>query len=913
MSSTNSPSYSAFNTHSYIDTISSVYSSSISSSASLSISGSSSKTDSSSVSPSVSGSSSKTDSSSVSLSLSGSSSKTDFSSVSLSVSGSSSKTDFSSVSPSVSGSSSKTDFSSVTLSYASTPSSSPFNTRSYCNSISANRTFSGTATFSSSTSLSKTSSASYYWRPKIALPPAIPADLANLSADQIAGAITDLGNYDPSVIKDNLQILGAAALFKMDGPLIIATDTFSLAMAKLSNSSDPLSVGPIAISVPTLNISGAAASSVIQWSSSPYANSSTDSSVISMSIINTAGSSVSVKNLSTPIKMDWKLTIADDDPRFLPPPTYLARCDTGVIYKGIGNLLELYNGVNYGNKWLVPCLMGSYSWINCSSGDTVKNFVCPTPKIVHRCLYWSKSLGAWSDEGCTAIDAKNGSMTCLCDHLTDFSARVDAVLSENQAIFDNAANVYSLEGLVRFVQWYAIFGGIALVTFLLGLFVVRVDQVAIGKYIKALCQNDVISEMLKTSDHTPVYVYDAFSTVSEVYKKKDKKKKNAVELNIIQRILVQHSRLGFLFRFDPRLSRLFRLLSIFLLQFHSLFITALLYGFTYGAGGKSEMMWYDTILLALITTSLNIPVVKILISSMNTVGLEEFKVQFPILFAEYKRRMEFEKVALIYLAKKRGLLLNDADDLESADSNSGFHESNDGEEDTVLDIMTMYFCCRSRQSKVDSQEELTELSVTMLLRRLATIVKESYPYIEAYSNFWGSFPCHTKVGCLYILLSSGWIGWCLNYLLLFAAAHDRSVGENVLKSYATSEITTVFLTQPVIIGVSYVFYKLLAKYGHRLPDWLKDRLMPKSVRSIPALYYFNDPWVGIAKTSFTSEYAYNLFVKCPSNATGVAEEVYANQRAITYDEEVKDKKVVVELKILYKKVVTAWDDIKNNR
>jgi hypothetical protein len=241
---------------------------------------------------------------------------------------------------------------------------------------------------------SKTASASYYYRPKLTTPPGLPADLANLSADQISDAITNLGNYDPTLIKDNLQILGAAALFKMDGPLIIETDTFALAMAKLSNSvgnssdSVPLTAGPLAVTVPQLNISGAAASSIINWAKSPYPNTTTDSPVISMSIINTGGSAVTVKNLSTSIKMDWKLTIDPDDPRFAVAPTYLARCDNKVIYKGVGDELTIYNGPKYvvGGylNWLVPCLMGTNAWINCSYGDTVKNFICPSPQIINR-------------------------------------------------------------------------------------------------------------------------------------------------------------------------------------------------------------------------------------------------------------------------------------------------------------------------------------------------------------------------------------------------------------------------------------------------------------------------------------------------------------------------------------------------
>ena len=791
------------------------------------------------------------------------------------------------------------------VSSSSRPSSSQFNTRSYCSSLSSNKTGTSTASYSASLTMSKTTSASFLYRPKIAVAPSLPTNLVNMSADELTGAMTELGNYDPSLIKENLQKLGAAALFKMDGPLLLATDTFSLAMAKLDNNSAPVSVGPIAISVPSLNVSGAAASSVIQWSSSPYPNSSTDSSVISMSIINLNGDSVPISNLSVPIRMEWKLDIDTDDERFKDPPEYLARCDTKVIYKGSSNSYKKFNGKDYGGgSWLVPCLLGTEAWVNCSSTDFIKNYVCSTPMIVHRCLYWSTDLGLWTDDGCTATGGTNESVTCLCTHLTDFSARIDAVVSENTAIFNNAGNVYSLEGLIRYLQWYAVFGGIGLGTVLLALIVIRIDQISIENYVKSLCHNSLIAEMLQGSPTSPINVYDAFLTIKEVDKHKDNKP--VPEISLFHRILIQHSRLGFLFRFDPRLSRLFRLLGICLLQFHSLFITALLYGFTYGAGGKSNMMWYDTILLAIITTSLNIPMVKGLMYFMNNVGLEEFKKQFPLLFAEYKRRIDFEKLGLVYLEKKRGLVLNVVDAVDEKDSGASKEAANN-EEDGILDLIVLYLCCRSK--KTDLKGDLHEHTPHHLLREMATVVKEAYPYVEAYSSFWGMFPCHTNTGLLYLLMSFGWIGWCLNYLLLFASAHDRSVGEGVMISYAASEISTVFLSQPLIIALSYVFYKTINKYGDRLPSWIKDRIITKSVRLIPAIYYFSDPWVGTAKTSFTSEYAYNIFVKCPAHSTGVSELVYANQKAVMYGGEVVENPTITELKILYKKLVSAWDEI----
>jgi hypothetical protein len=329
------------------------------------------------------------------------------------------------------------------------------------------------------------------------------------------------------------------------------------------------------------------------------------------------------------------------------------------------------------------------------------------------------------------------------------------------------------------------------------------------------------------------------------------------------------------------------------------------------------MVWYETIALAVITTLFNMPIVKGLIGFMNRVGLEEFKHNFPILYSEYHRRVAFEKLALVYLKKKLGLVLVDHSKIVTLENGQEVTEAQEGGDDDssgFLNMMYLYFCFRRRKSELEEEEEdLEHLTVHKLARKMATVIKESYPYIEAYSNVWGLLPCHTRPGFLFLLISFGWIGFCLNYLLLFASAHDSSVGEGVMTSYAASEITTVFLTQPIIITFSYLFYRLLNKYGDRLPEWLKKRVITNYVKSIPAAYYFSDPWVGVAKTSFSSEYAYNLFVKAPAAALGVSDAVYANQKSIVYGEFTKDQETVIEIKNLYKKVVDTWAEIMHKR
>ena len=757
-------------------------------------------------------------------------------------------------------------------------------------------------------------------------PPPLPADLSVLSADEVLGFMNDLSNYDSSKIGESLKKLGLAGLDKINGSLSVSTESFDLQMSKVASGASGLSAGPIAIAMPPLGAvyPGAKAASLIRWTENLYDGPPSDSSTISLSLLGSGGSEISVKNLSTPITLSMSLDISPSDPRFATPPTYLARCDTGILYVGTDDTYSRFtNGTVTGRgRWRVPCLLGTSADLNCSSTGlgATQTIQCPAPTIVPRCLYWNTVTKAWSSDGCTAVSGNLSQIACACSHLTDFSARMDAVLSDNQAIFANAGNVYSLEGLLKYAQWYGVFGGLGLMTILLAVFVTRIDQASAKKYVVAICKNKYIAEILALAPTTPVYIFDGDSTVR---KKGLKPRAWALDddaaitthpplpkMNIFQRICLQHTRLHFIFRYDPRLSRIFRLLTLCLIQFNSLFVTAFFYGFTYGTG--EAMKWYDVVVLALLTSGINIPIVRLILWSMEQVGQYEFIYQFPLLYFEYKRRSDFEKMALIHLEEigenKDGLVLRSTSEVNTINDH---HDEGSG---TVLNLILEYFCCRKKDTtEQDEINELKALPRPVLLRRMANIVKEAYPYIEPCLTDWSFLPCQTWRAWLFLLGACGWIAWCLNYLLLFAASHDTSVGSNVMTSYATSELTTVFISQPLTICATVGIYSLLNRYGKRLPNFLQKILMVSSVRSIPSLFYFSDPWAKSAKTAFTSEFAYNVFVKAAAAASGSNEQSYAPMKGLFLEHEPTEDetKKVKDIDGLYKKMVGIWHDLQH--
>jgi len=703
-----------------------------------------------------------------------------------------------------------------------------------------------------------------------------------------------------------------AALSKANGSEFgVDTEAFSLKMKALDPAAPAnLNIGGTKMALPPLSSLGKGlAASMIQWTSNPYADQSsaaTDTLPLSLNVLGSDGSQLDVNNLTSPIVFGW--TLDTSIPKFQTPPLYMADCHKNELYVKYDKIYEPYDDaiMKGSGAWNVPCLLDVWRPLNCSAGDHYKIIECPKPILTPNCLYWNTNTSRWSSDGCTPY-ITNTSILCSCTHLTDFTSRIDAVGEANRAIFANAGNVYSLEGLLKYANWYGIFGGIALATLLLGILATRIDILATKQYVKQLCQDPVIQTVFDNAPNSAIYIFDKNST-KKCKKVKPIVAKKAPRVNLCQRVCQQHSRVQFLFRFDPRLARIFRLMALFTIQYHSLFVTALFYGFTYGSSMKSssssDMAWYEIVILSLVTTALNVPVISTVLWALNIIGLREFKYKFPLLFEEYSRRASFEKYALIYLDKK-----SEATQASSV-NDSANNVLDFADDDSLQQLIMMYLCCRPAKDddEDDKDAHLTRLSKKELLVKMIKVIKAKYPGCEVYDSFWSYMPCHTFEGWLFLCCSAGWLAWCLNYLLLFAAAHERSVGESVMISYATSELTTVFLSQPITILVSYFAYKFIGKYGKYLPTCLQRLVIHSTKKNIPPVYFFSNPWASTAESAFTSKFAYSLFVRCPALASNTNELAYAPTKAIAHDIETTPPPCKVEQ--LYRTTMEIKEDLR---
>ena len=668
-----------------------------------------------------------------------------------------------------------------------------------------------------------------------------------------------LSLYNPSVITHSLNALGAALLAATgNGSVSVSTSTFKMTLSALPadvNATATLSQGTTAVALPPLKdlVPGAAAASMITWKTNPFVSvvpdQTPDAPVLSLNVLGSDGVPLNVANLSTPIIMSWQQNIAVDDPRIQVPPSYVVRCDTAQVFLTTGNQMTDFHGANHtrSDLWTVPCLMNSTNYIQCTSFQpyTYVPFQCPAPVFDHSCVYWSPSKQIWTDDGCVPAYANLTYASCKCTHLTDFSSRVGAVVSSNAALFENAKNVYTAAGLKQYAEWFGLFGGIAAVTLLIGFVVTYVDLASTRRYVHSLLRNNYLMEFLDRRPSSPMYIYDDRSSHDRYHKKK-KEVPAAKSISLTQRIFQQHPSLQFIFRYDPRLSRLFRLLFLFIVQFHSLFITALLWAFTYGAaGGATTMTVVDTILLSLITMSLTIPVVHYFLKGLNMVGTKEFEYQFPVLYEEYMRRANFEKIALIYLHKKDGLVLDP-------------------------EFLAM-----------KGIEDLMEMPLKQLLKEMANVISKPWTTLNFPMACWRVWPAHTMYGFGFLLLCFGYFGFILNYLILFAASHQTSVGKQIMTSWGISQLSSIVLIQPITIVFTMGFYWFLNRYSRCIPLFVRNNILVPAVRSIPSIFYFTNPWASLSHSPLTAQFAYTLFTRCSAYASHAEELAYAPIQAIT--------------------------------
>ncbi len=326
------------------------------------------------------------------------------------------------------------------------------------------------------------------------------------------------------------------------------------------------------------------------------------------------------------------------------------------------------------------------------------------------------------------------------------------------------------------------------------------------------------------------------------------------------RLLYQHSYISIFFKYDPRLPRGFRFLFVVVILFHTLFITTFFYGYTASVSGITTS---ETIVLSLITSALNIPFIKGMLWLMEQAGLAEYMARFPAYAHEYIRRRKFE-TALVSVRTadiersmnkvkhgappsaaiqpsplKRGSVRN-VTTSEQLETNLGVAGGEEGTEMVVLNMIMRWFqCCRRVPSPVRNGLEVA-----------VEVAAYGDAHWEAPSC--SVLPTKSFVGFLTACASFGWVGWCLNYLLLFTVRMNESTMTGVATSFGISQATSIFVTQPLTLGVTLCILWLIEKYK-------RYRAGGGAGAGSKHIGYFADPRFASTSTTLSGAWAYWIF------------------------------------------------------
>jgi hypothetical protein len=810
-------------------------------------------------------------------------------------------------------------FGSTTRTIKNTYSNTPINTKSLLDS----KTPSYSASYCPTHSVSATFSSSMSMSPVVILSDedfedglmnALIGNRTSLSTNETIAIFNTVQNLPAGKITNLLRTAGVLALAGDPTKVLeISTDNFKFQAQVIPSEPVNISNENLKLSIPNLNLSGIqSAVTMVSWENNPYKSGTPlDTPVLSLSVSSLSGKEVKIHNLTEPIQFKYKLNIPANDPR-IDIPTYKINCYDNFNYKTTSNGPSFINLEKNGSNYIIPCPDKNY-FIGCDLNSTMLTFSCPKPILEARCMYWNKTLNDWSSNGCVVHSITTDELICNCTHMTDFGSRMDAVYAANKEIFANAANVYSLDGLIKYQQYYITFGVIALVgfiTFGIGSYFDAKDSI---KYYELLINDPIIKHLQNKTGCLVDKCYNYFveekkknkkelekekEKEKEMEKKKieDKKEQEKEEDNktptligfykfftiFLNRLLFQHSQFAAFLRFDPKLPRLFRLLIIFVAQFNSLFITALLFAFKYGNGedpsNKVVIPLVDTVLLACITALLNIPSLTILSRLTLAAGIDEFKWRYPILFDELIRRHKFEEELINYTEEELSIQNIDFTQIskitKKINKNNKYnlenYINNNDDDDEAQDFLTWIFKFIFRKK---NDEDINKKKGSIKNAYIYAI--NNYPNVIKSPEYYSFLPFHTIRGGLVFCISIGWFIWCLNYLLLFAASHSHSVSQNMLETFGYSELTTVFITQPItlliLLGLAYLYNKLSQRYP-----------CLKSKKTIPSFFYHSDPFVNEKSTILSTSFSYILFLYGPSQISKSSKLYHSSVKNLGY-------------------------------
>ena len=531
----------------------------------------------------------------------------------------------------------------------------------------------------------------------------------------------------------------------------------------------------------------------------------------------------------------------------------------------------------------------------------ISDVVTP-PNMTLKCSYWNYTSLSWRSDGCN-MTIVNNILNCECDHLTDFVARFERVLEMNQGIFANAGNVYSLEGLKKYQNYYIFYGCYFIVMIIIGVLLLCLDITNSEQYLTSLKHNfDIIKlqKEIKTFYIDKCYINDRidefdeyneykmykYQLINKISKKFDSSNKNKEDIikyihlfveeelenkhlsdinsklivdhddnstdkkpkesNICtiislwwKRLLYQHNYLSILFKYDPQSPRIFRIFFIFTVISHTLFMTAFLYGYSHGLSGEVDE---------------SSPIISIVLSIITSIINVPF-MNFIMKILQLSGKAEFEwRYPFIYREIKKMIIFEEVyydKNNMNKDNSSDIIEENEKDEDSIITNFLINYiyryisCCNKTNDIVKDKDQIFIERIDKEIIKIKDIPQESKCWYISYLPFHTLISTLSFFGCLCYLI------WTINYLLLFSANTQSNIEIKIMESFGISQLFSIFIITPITLLFTLLF------------TWVYHKFFKKTsfASNIIPLYFHSDPFVSEKSFGLTVRLTKSLFLK----------------------------------------------------
>ena len=646
-----------------------------------------------------------------------------------------------------------------------------------------------------------------------------------------AQALSVINNIPVLEVSDTMNILKKLSGL-VTAPVSFSSSSFEGSLAPIKNTSITVNSSNYGINIPIIpNLPPNSAITAISWANTTtFSNETTLSNIMSVSV-SSKGKDTSISNLSVPLILTWNIT----------------------------------------------------------------NIITP-PNMTLKCSYWNYTSSSWNSDGCILLE-NTTLLTCSCNHMTDFVTRFERIAEMNKNIFDNAGNVYSLDGLQKYRNYYIFYGCYFILMILIGSALQQLDIKNSKQYLKSLGHNLDILKFKKEINKFYIdkcYIYDEHDwdfdeyyehknyknkIMHEIYNEIDpslKKHPNFVNImNILldeklddkrrqeildhnssdsesnkkkpylihilniwwKRLLYQHNYFSILYKYDPESPRIFRIFFIFTVISHTLFMTALLYGYVHTASGATDNASpIEAIVLSIITSAINVPFMTFIIKVLILAGKSEFEWRYPFIHREIKKMVIFEEVFYDKNKNKNKLNINTVDKNEN------------DEEDVFTNFIVQILCglCYKKNNSINIIDK-DAIFTERINKEIIKIENIPLEYSWWFSNY---LPFHTLRSFLSFIGCLGYLIWTINYLLLFTAEAGTDIQIQIMKSFGISQLFSIILITPMTLFFTLLFSWMYHKY----------KKTNFNSHSVP-LYYHSDPYVNDKSFGLTVRLSKSIFLE----------------------------------------------------